>query len=89
MQAADRTQALRHGPPVAGYIAAYNPLDGTPFDTSTLGDLFGYEAGGALRRVRYVGPGDGRAVSRSAFTGKPTRFFDNPQVNIGKYFVAS
>lgn len=80
------TTAPKHGPPVAGFIAAYNPLDGTPFDTTEYGDLFGYEARGSLKRLTYyvdplvsAGASSGRRRPAGyrhvdAFTGKPARF---------------
>ncbi|MEZ4330043.1 MAG: hypothetical protein R3B40_32740, partial [Polyangiales bacterium] len=72
------TPLVGNGPPVAGFVAAYNPLDGTPFDTTSEGDLFTYEASGVVFRIKYhrvPGREPGETVcSRNAFTGKPTRF---------------
>lgn len=58
-----------HGPPIAGFMAAYNPLTGNGYTEESDGQIFVFDTAGSYWSSRLTGP-----YRVTTFTGGPSRW---------------
>jgi hypothetical protein len=70
------------GPPVAGFLAAYDPLTGLEYNTSDLGDLYAFEAAGNRVPVTLPAAEGLPALSTVVMSGGPFRWEPTASITV-------